>query len=410
MDIQKVNRLFAETAYIRTGGSPEELKCAEYLKEECAKLGGEAYLESFEVDMATVKKAKLIIDGEEIPCTGYFLVGTHDVEGPFYYLTNTDAYSLSECKGKIVLFDGYVGYWKYQDILEAGAVGFITHDGNINFVDEDIDQREVRAQIHRGNKIPGVHINTKKAVELVAKGVKNARIELEQDEYPGTSHNVILDLPGECPEYIALTAHYDSMPLSQGAYDNMSGCVGLLGLVKRFAKKPHKYGLRFIWCGSEERGLLGSKAYVSAHEEELGDIVLNVNLDMIGSIMGNFIACCTTDEKVVHYLQYLGQIEGFGIKAYQDVYSSDSTPFADKGVPAISFARIAPGNTESHHNAYDTAKQLSASQMLADIEFIGTFVENMVNAEKLPIARELPDNVKEKLDYYMCRKRNPNTL
>ena len=44
MDLNKINQLFADTAYIRTGGSKEELKCAEYLKEKCEELGLEAHL------------------------------------------------------------------------------------------------------------------------------------------------------------------------------------------------------------------------------------------------------------------------------------------------------------------------------------------------------------------------------
>lgn len=410
MDIRKVNQIFAETAYVRMGGSNEELKCAKYIKEKCAELGLTAYLEAFEVEMADIKKAILIVDGEEIVCKGYFSAGSHEIEAPFYYLRSTDAYSLSECTGKIVMIDGYMGYWKYQDILEHGAVGFITHDGNANYVDEDIDQRELRAFVHKDHKIPGVNINTKKAIELVNSGAKTAKIILEQDEFTGESHNVILDLPGECDKYIALTAHYDSTSLSEGAYDNMSGSIGLLGIAEKFAKQPHHYGLRFIWCGSEERGLLGSKAYVASHEEELKDIVLNVNLDMIGCIMGHFIACCSAEEKLVHYIEYISSMEGFGIKARQDVYSSDSTPFADKGVPSLSFARIAPQNTATIHNSYDTAKVMSASQMLADIDFINTFVENMANAKHCPVAREIPETIKEKLDFYNCRKRDPKTL
>ncbi len=410
MNITKVNQIFAETAYVRMGGSKEELKCAEYLMKQCADLRLEAHLEAFDVDMADMKKAVLIVDGEEIVCKGYLSSGNHEVEAPFYYLRSTDAYSLSECKGKIVMIDGYMGYWKYQDILEHGAVGFITHDGNANYVDEDIDKRELRAFVHKGNKLPGVNINTKKAIELVNNGAKTAKIILEQEEYVGQSHNVILDLPGECDQYIALSAHYDSTSLSQGAYDNMSGSIGLLGIAEKFAKEPHRYGLRFIWCGSEERGLLGSKAYVAAHEAELKDIVLNVNLDMIGCIMGHFIACCSTEEKLVHYIEYLSNMEGFGIKARQDVYSSDSTPFADQGVPSLSFARIAPQNTATIHNSYDTAKVMSASQMLADINFINTFVGNMANAKQCPVAREIPETVKEKLDFYNCRKRDPKTL
>ena len=108
----------------------------------------------------------------------------------------------------------------------------------------------------------------------------------------------------------------------------------------------------------------------------------------------------------MHYLQYFGAVEGFGIKPYQDVYSSDSTPFADKGIPAVSFARVAPGNTATIHNSYDTAKVMSAEQMIRDIDFINRFTAQMVNAGKCPVSKEMPENMKEKLDIYLTRKRD----
>lgn len=406
MNAQKINQIFLDTAYVRMGGSPEEMRCADYLVSQCAQMGLEAHLEEFDVEMSTMQKAALLVDGREIPCKGYFCAGSTEVEAPFYYLPSDDACSLANCRGKIVLLDGYLGYWKYQDLVENGAVGFITYDGNNNYTDMDIDQRELRPHVSKGNKIPGVNINAKSAIELVRGNAETAKIVLVQEEYTGKSHNVILDLPGQIPETIAVTAHYDSTSLSQGAYDNMSGCIGLLAIAEKFAREPHRYSLRLIWCGSEERGLLGSKAYVAAHEEELKSIVLNVNLDMIGCIMGKFIACCTTEEKLVHYLEYLAGIAGFGIKARQDVYSSDSTPFADKGVPALSFARIAPQNTATIHNSYDTADVMKAGQLLEDIDFINLFLSNMANAQYCPVSREIPEKMKEKLDIYLSRKRD----
>lgn len=405
MDTKQLEQYFIDTAYIRTGGSKEELQCAKYIKEQCKKLGGKATLESFEVEMADIQEAKLFVDGKEITCKGYKQSGSGEVEAPFYYLPNTDKCSLADCKGKIVMIDGYMGYWIYQDVIENGAVGFITYDGNANYVDEDIDQRELRSYVSKGNKILGVNINAKSAIELINGEPKTAKIVLKQKETKGKSTNVILDLPGECDEYIVLTAHYDSTSLSQGAYDNMSGSVGLLGLVEKFINAKHRYGLRFVWCGSEERGLLGSKAYTEAHEEELKKVVLNVNLDMIGCIMGKFIACCTAEEKLVHFIQYFGSLEGFGIQVRQDVYSSDSTPFADKGVPALSFARIAPNNTATIHNSYDTMKVMKMEHMQKDIDFIAKFVDTMANAKRCPVSREMPEKMKEKLDHYLGRKR-----
>jgi hypothetical protein len=404
MDAREIMKIFEDTAYIRMGGSPEELRAAKYLQEKCAELGLQTQLQEFPVDMANIHRASLTVDGKDICCKGYRNAGSAQVEAPLYYLRSKDKHTLSQCKGKIVLIDGYLGYWIYQDILENGAVGFITYDGNANYADRDIDQRELRSYVHKGSKLPGVNINAKDAIALIRSGAQQAKIVLEQEEYTGKSHNVILDLPGETEEYIAFTAHYDSTSLSTGAYDNMSGSVGLLGIAAHYAKNPHRYGMRFIWCGSEERGLLGSKAYCE-DEEALKNCVLNINLDMIGCIMGKFISCVTAEEKLCHYISYLGLEKGFGISVNQDVYSSDSTPFADKGIPAVSFARIAPPNTATIHNSYDTIAVMSGEQMAADIDFLIAFTDRMVNAAYSPVAREMPDNMKDKLDQYLCRKR-----
>ncbi len=405
MDIKKINQIFADTAYVRMGGTAEELKAAEYIKAQCAEFGLEATIEPFAVDMGTIHAASLVVDGKEIPCKGYMTCGSGEVEAPFYYLPNVDKYSLSECKGKIVMIDGYLGYWMYHDILDNGAVGFITYDGNANYCDRDIDQRELRSFVHGGNKILGVNINAKDAIELVNSEAKTAKIVVKQDEYVGESRNVVLDMPGETDEYIVMTAHYDSTSLSTGAYDNMSGSMALLHVAEIYANKPHRYGLRMVWCGSEERGLLGSKAYVAAHEEFLPKVVLNINIDMIGCIMGKFLSCCTTEEKMVNYVEYFASEYGFGMQPYQGVYSSDSTPFADKGIPAVSFARIAPQNTATIHNSYDTLKLMKAEHMEKDMQFIAAFTERMVNAKRMPAAREMPQNMKDELDYYLVRKR-----
>lgn len=404
MNLPQIMQIFQDTAYIRTGGSPEELQCAQYIAEACRPYG-QAAVEAFPVQMANIQEAILTVDGKSIPCKGYQNAGSGEVEAPLYYLRNTDPHSLSLCRGKIVLVDGYLGHWVFQDIRENGAVGFITYSGDANYTDHDVDQRELRASVAQNGKLPGVNINAKDAIDLVRSRAATAKITLRQEEYEGESRNVVLELPGEIPETIIFTAHYDSTSLSQGAYDNMSGSIGLLAMAEYFSQHPHRYSLRFLWCGSEERGLLGSKAYCAAHEEALKHIVLNINLDMIGCIMGKFIACCTSEEALTHYIRYMAAELGFGISVSQDVYSSDSTPFADRGIPAVSFARSAPHNTATIHNRYDTMDVMQGEQMEADIAFITAFAQRMACAQRCPVAREMPENMKEKLDVYLARKR-----
>ena len=402
---KQIEKIFRDTAYVRMGGRAEERRAAEYIKGICAELGGEAYFEEFEVDMADISCAELYIDGKSIPCKGYFNCGSGEVEAELYYLCEDGKRALEGCRGKIVMIDGYLGYWKYQDMLDNGAVGFITYDGNVNYSDRDIDQRELRSYVSNGRKVLGVNINVKDAVEIINKNGKMAKIVIRQNEYKGTSQNVILDLPGESDEVVVFTAHYDSTSLSEGAYDNMSGCVGLLSMAEYFSKKPHKRSLHFIWCGSEERGLLGSKAYCAQHESELEKTVICINLDMIGCIMGKFCGVCTSESRLVDYLSYLGDEIGISIGTKQDVYSSDSTPFADKGVPAVSFARHSPPGTATIHNSYDTRKLMKTDNMQSDIAYITAFAERMANAVRCPVSKEIPDNMKQKLDEYLLRKR-----
>ena len=410
MNKKTVREILKNTDYIRVSGSAEEKQAAAYLRSLCEKLGVSAYQEPFDVDVAEIREAVLTADGREIPCKGYKLCGSGSVEAPLCYLPNTDPASLSLAKGKIVLLDTGITYWVYQDLLDAGAVGFITYDGDVHYPDRDIDQKMLRPYVSKGRKVPCVNINAKDAFRLVQSAPETVSIRVEQTESAGTSQNVIAEIPGRTDEWIVLSAHYDSTPLSRGVYDNMSGCIGLLGIMEALrGKAPLRYGLRFVFCGSEEVGLLGSKAYTAAHEAELEKIALDINLDMIGTYMGRFIACISAENKLLHYLEYLCAQRGWGLHARQDVYSSDSTPFADKGVPALSFARIAPKSQATIHNRYDTRALLSEDQLIADIGFLSDFTLGMADAVKCPVSREIPEDIKTKLDEYLLRKRRKDS-
>ena len=50
---------------------------------------------------------------------------------------------------------------------------------------------------------------------------------------------------------------------------------------------------------------------------------------------------------------------------------------------------------------------MKGEQMVEDIDFLISFAERMANAKYCPVAKEMPENMKEKLDIYLCRKRAP---
>ena len=401
-----LQHIFEATDFVHASGTKEEMKVAEFLKSQCEEFGVSAHIEGFRVAMGDIESVHLFADGQEIPCKALSCCGSGVVEGELYYMPSIDPVSLAGAKDKIVLLDQGVGFFTYHDLMEAGVKGLIFQYGNIHYANEDIDQRDLReAAVGEERKVLCAMVNSRQAIQLVKNKVKQIRLEISQREYDGESHNVIAELPGKRDEYIVLSAHYDSTSLSHGAYDNMSGCAGLLGVMEQLKEKELNYGLRFVFCGSEERGLLGSKAYVRDHEEELGKMAMNINLDMSGTYMGKFIACVSAEEKLSHYISYMAAEVGFPVESKTGVYSSDSTPFADKNVPAVSFARIASGNVAPIHCRSDLMDVMSMEQLQKDIDFLVKFTERFANAAVCPVSREIPEKIKKELDEYLFRKR-----
>ena len=407
MTQEQMKRIFTDTDFVHRSGTPEELQVAEYLKAWCEALGVPARIEGFPVAMAEIEEAHVLADGKEIPCRGFFCCGSGTVEGELYYMPALDPVSMAGAKDKIVLLDTQgIGFYGYQDLMKAGAKGILFQYGNMYYPNDDIDERDLRAAVvGEERKVLCAMIHTASAVELRRSGAKRVEIRISQCEYEGESHNVVAELPGKRDEWIVLTAHYDTTALSHGSYDNMTGCVGILGVLDALKDRPHNYGLRLVFCGSEERGLLGSKAYTRDHEAELEKAALNINLDMIGTWLGKFISRVSAEEKLAGYLTYMGAELGFPVEAKIGVYSSDSTPFADHGVPALSFARLASGNAAPIHCRYDLPDVLSMAQMEQDIAFIAEFTRRMADSAVCPVSRDIPEKVKTELDEYLFRKR-----
>ncbi len=407
MNSKALKQIFTDTDFVHRSGTPEELRVAEYLKARCEAFGATARIEAFPVPMAEIEETHVFADGKEIPAKGFFCCGSGEVEGELYYMPSQDRVSVAGAKDKIVLMDtSGIGFFGYQDLMKAGAKGILFQYGDLHNGNRDIDERDLRAAVvGEQQKVLCAMLHVSAAVALVKNKTKRVRIQIKQREYEGESHNVVAELPGKTDEWIALSAHYDTTALSHGSYDNMTGCVGILGVLEALKNKPLNYGLRLVFCGSEERGLLGSKAYVRDHEAELEKIALNVNLDMIGTIMGKFIARVSAEEALAHYITYMGAELGFPVSAKTGVYSSDSTPFADKGVPALSFARLANGSVAPIHCRFDRPDVLSMEQLQKDIAFIAEFTRRMAMSAVCPVGRDIPDSVKKELDEYLFRKR-----
>jgi hypothetical protein len=114
-----------------------------------------------------------------------------------------------------------------------------------------------------------------------------------------TTSNVVAILEGSDPalrhEYVAVGAHYDHLgtatrpddagdSIYNGADDDGSGTVSVLAMAEAFAtsRVRPKRSILFVWHTGEEEGLWGSRYFTEQPTVPLGQIVAQLNIDMIG--------------------------------------------------------------------------------------------------------------------------------
>ena len=406
--------LLEKIGFTRIAGSPEEEKAAQILKEECDKLGVPAIIQPFEIEQGIVEEATLEIlepFQQEIPVTGYQCAQNTPEEGleaPFLYVENADDVSLSDARGKIVLVNGYMRVPLFRKLMKAGVAGIVTMEGQLRDKREetDLSTRKLRRTLRAFGNVPMVHTRVLDAIDMVRKGACKARLVLKGRTEEWTSHNVIATVLGtEKPEEIvSFGAHYDSVDFSKGVYDNGAGSVINMEVLRYFAENPPKRTLKFMWYGSEEIGLEGSWAYVKAHKEELEAHKLMINVDVGGPVLGVDRITATAEKELASYLEYFVKIHGFTAEVKQGIYSSDSIPFADSGVPGVNFSRDGAPGAAYIHDRFDTLSFLSADMLEKTTRIVLEFGKEMANAALVPVERKVPQNIVEDVEKYLYKK------
>lgn len=411
---KRAMELLEKIGFTRVAGSQEERMAAEILKEECESIGVPAALESFQIEDGEIETATLEIlepYHQEYPVTGYKCAkNTYQggLEAEFLYVENGTDVDLAQAAGKIVLVNGFLRVPLFRQLMKAEVAGIVTMEGDLRDDREatDLSTRKLRRTLRAFGNVPMVHTRVLDAFDMVKRGACRARMVLKNETVERTSHNVVASIQGtERPdEIISFGAHYDSVDFSKGVYDNGAGSVINMEVLRWFRENPPKRTVKFMWYGSEEIGLEGSWAYVKAHKEELRDHLLMINTDVGGPVLGRDGIAVTGEENLVHYLQYATQVRGISAEVKQGIYSSDSIPFADSGVPAVNFTRFGAPGAAYIHNRFDTLRFLSPEALEKTARNVLAFAQDMVNASAFPVKREIPQNMVEEVEKYLYKK------
>jgi hypothetical protein len=199
------------------------------------------------------------------------------------------------------------------------------------------------------------------------------------------SENVLAYIEGsdKKDELLVITAHYDHIGIEgdevyNGADDDGSGTVALLGIAHAFAKaKAEGNGPRrsvlVMPVSAEEKGLLGSKYYSENPAFPLANTIANLNIDMIGrwdsahAQSRPYVYVIGSDRlsSELHAVNeeanstYTKLDLDYTFNAADDpnrfYYRSDHYNFARKGVPAIFYFS---GVHEDYHKPTDTIEKI----------------------------------------------------
>jgi len=410
--------LIKDLAYVRTSGSPEEKRGAQRILEEVQSFGVKAWLEPFPVALGKVNHAKLVVTApyvKEYEVTGYERSNSTPeggLDANFYYAENLQAAHLPHCKGKVVLINDRLRLPVYEQLQKAGAAVILTYSGTTldKRSETDCDVRTLRESLTEsfGDGI-AMNIRAADAQEIVRRGATRMHIELDSQRYTGESYNVCAVIEGEKypDEIISLGAHHDSTPYSQGVFDDLSGCALIMELCRYFAVHKPARTLKFNWFGSEETGLVGSKAWVRQHADELDKHLLMLNFDAVAAILGNNVAPILGTPDAVGYVDGVMREIGFPCAVTLDIWSSDCIPFADKGIPCVNLCR--PGATGAMyiHDRRDCLKSSHISAEALDITLQQAlyFTRRVANADVFPIPRKICPEIVNKVDAYLFKKK-----
>jgi hypothetical protein len=174
------------------------------------------------------------------------------------------------------------------------------------------------------------------------------------------AYNVVGEIPGKSKpdEVVILGAHLDSWDLGTGATDNGAGSIAVLEAARILGalKLGQARTIRFILFGGEEQGLLGSRAYVAAHKDEMARVSGVFVIDTgTGKVRG--IGTEGIKEEIPIFTDILAPLKELGVLYVNDrrQMGTDHLSFGMAGVPGFAFFQDAiEYRDKTHHTQTDT--------------------------------------------------------
>jgi len=249
-------------------------------------------------------------------------------------------------------------------------------------------------------RLPLLSLPYAQAWPLARKRPVRVRLAADCTRFRSTSGNVIAELPGRSRETIILCAHLDSVVGSEGANDDASGIALILEVARLLSGSQLRRTVRFIGMGMEERLSVGAHHYASSNR--LDDIVLCVNFDSCGSLLGTDELHVAGRRELLWLVRNAASRCGFVADVTTTITPySDHFPFNMAGIPSVWHYR--PTNTAGDwffHSANDRLANLSPLAIARAASFAAALVQDLAACKSLPFRVALPQSAMHRVRQY----------
>jgi peptidase M28-like protein len=263
----------------------------------------------------------------------------------------------------------------------------------------------------------GVDLSAARAArEPIARELPGLMVGIEMKDTVTSSlsaPNTVGILEGSDPrlkdEYLVYSAHMDHIgitpgqpdSINNGADDDASGTVGIIELAEAFSRpggRP-KRSIIFLTVSGEEKGLWGSRYFSEHPPVPIGQIVADINIDMIGRNWPDTIVAIGKEHSDLGAT--LNRVNAahpeLGMTAIDDrwpeerfYFRSDHYNFARKGIPILFFFN---GVHEDYHQVTDSPEKINSDKEARILRLLFHLGQEVGNAARRPQWK--PESYKE---------------
>jgi aminopeptidase YwaD len=183
--------------------------------------------------------------------------------------------------------------------------------------------------------IPTAYMTEEEGVRLASHANEMAALLIEAERRPSSGFNLVARR-GHIDRRVVFSAHVDAKDNTPGAQDNAAGVVTLLLLAELLQEYDRETGVELVpFNGEDHYSAAGEIAYLKANDGKLSQILLNINMDGLGShnrkTLYSFYECPAILKEAIlrSFSTHPHLAEG------EPWFQGDHMVFAMNGVPAL---------------------------------------------------------------------------